>query len=332
MRRIFVPILLFACEGAPLENQRTEPCRGLDVTLLDSVAEPPANVSALMRVTDCAGEPLGARLDDRDFEIREEGALLSDLEATRMVWPAQRQIEGRMLIALDLSGSITRSGLRPLMIEAARTIAGGIDQDHRIAVFGFDGRPDLVPFTYFTSDDLELDAAFSAALTAPMVDDSTNLHGAVMSGLQILEHAVRIEEEDPSVVSHGTLVVFTDGADHAGYVDAETLRGALDVTGHSVFAVGIGPSIDHDALAAIGRTDFALATDRELEGAFAEVARRISARAAADYVVSYCTPARAGSRALEIRVSVDQLFGSAELDFDATGFGAGCSPEASPLK
>jgi hypothetical protein len=329
VRLLFLaPLLLSACGPNTFD---LTPCSGLQVDVLDSIAEPPANVAAMVRVSDCASEPLGVTLDESAFELAEEGSVLSGYEASRMVRPAEKEIEGRVLIALDLSGSITRAGLRPLMIESARTIVSAASSEQQIAVFGFDGRPDLVPFTYFTADRAEVAAALDTAASAPLVDDSTNLYGAIISGLAVLDHVVRIEEEDPSVVAHGTLVVFTDGGDHAGYVDSDTVRSTLDSTPHSVFAVGIGSTIDDETLAKIGRTDYALATG-QVGDAFAEVTRKIAARASADYVVSYCTPARAGERTLEIRVQHDQLTGTAELSFDATGFGAGCSPEASPLK
>jgi hypothetical protein len=320
MRLVVASVFLLACETETIDP--AEPCAGVRVEVLDSIAEPPANVAAMVRVADCSGQPLGVVLDDDAFELAEDGSVLSDFEATRDVRPAEREIQGRVLLALDLSGSITRQGLRSQMIEAARSIVDAADSDQQIAVFGFDGRPDLVPFTYFTPDRTEVEIALQTALAAPLVDDSTNLYGAIMSGLAVLDHAVRIEEADPSVVAHGSLVVFTDGSDHAGYVDADTVRATLDATDHSVFAVGIGPSIDPEALSAIGRTS----------DAFDDVTRKIAARASADYVVSYCTPARAGRRELEIRVTHDQLFGRAFLSFDATGFGAGCSPEASPFK
>lgn len=323
---------LLACgEPQPLEEVR--PCEGLSLRVLDQVAEPPANVAAIVRVTDCGDTALSARLEPESFVLAEDGAELSSYEATRMIRSADRTMEARTLIALDLSGSITRAGLRPLMMDAARQIVTGLDATHQIAVFGFDGRPDLIPFSYFTDDRAELDAAFAAAEEAALVDDSTNLHGAITNALAVLDHAVRIEEQDLRTVAHGSLVLFTDGTDHAGWVGREEVETALDTTSHSVFAIGIGPAIDHEALAKLGRTDFALATEPEtLDGSFDGVSKDLQDRAAADYVVSYCSPARSGLRSLEIRATHGELTGRTEITFDATGFGAGCTPEASPLR
>lgn len=324
-------LLLLACE--PPELETVIPCEGLSLAVLDHVAEPPANVAAVVRVSDCEGTPLSARLESESFVLSEDGAELSSYEAARMIRPAERTMEARTLIALDLSGSITRAGLRPLMIDAARQIVSQLGEEHQVAVFGFDGRPDLIPFSYFTSDRAALDAAFAAAAEAALVDDSTNLYGAITNALAVLDHAVRVEEQDVRTVAHGSLVLFTDGTDHAGWVDQAEVETTLDTTPHSVFAVGIGTSIEHDALAELGRTDFALATEAEtLEGAFTGVSKRLADRAAADYVVSYCSPARSGSRMLEIRAVHGELLGRTEISFDATGFGAGCTPEASPLR
>jgi hypothetical protein len=301
--------------------------------VLDSVAQAPANVAALVRVMGCDEEPIGSVLDASSFELAEEDEVLSPFEASRMIMPAERRLAPRTALALDLSGSITRSGMRGDMIDAARVVISSLDAEDQVAVYGFDGRPDLIPFTYFTADRAAIETAFAAALEAELVDDSTNLYGAVDNALHVLDEAVRIAEQDMGQVAGGSLVVFTDGADHAGRLTRKQIDGRLDDSPHSVFAVGVGPDIDTDGLREIGRSGTAMGTEPEtLRAWFAGRSRALADRAAMDYVVSYCSPARAGERTLEIRVTYEERFGRAEIDFDATGFGAGCAPEASPLR
>jgi hypothetical protein len=53
------------------------------------------------------------------------------------------------------------------------------------------------------------------------------------------------------------------------------------------------------------------------------------------YLVSYCSPARAGTRRLRLEVTFattegEEKSGSVEQEFDANGFGPGCDPKTPP--
>jgi hypothetical protein len=128
-------------------------------------------------------------------------------------------------------------------------------------------------------------------------------------------------------------VVFTDGRDLAHRVSSGDVDDALDETEHSSFAIGVGAEVDPAELAAIGRTKAAIAGGpEEIANAFLEVADALGARAESDYVVSYCSPARAGERTLDIDVTDGEASAQASITFAADGFGAGCSPSATPLR
>lgn len=336
MRRVLLlasaPLVLAACDYRdPLDPSLA--CEALDVQLVDRSVAAPANVSALVRVTDCRGRPLAHTLEAPAFELSEDGRPLSFLEANRMIIPAERQMAERTLVLLDLSGSVLRSGLRPAMIAGAEIIARGASETRRVAIFGFDGRAELIPFTYFTSDQVELAAALERAESAMLVDDSTNLNGAIVAGLALLDDAVAADARDIYSVAHGSLVVFTDGEDLAGRVGEGVLGDALAVTPHATFAIGVGQAAEEGALSRLGRSGAFPAGDAEgVARAFASVEAELSARARANYVVSYCSPSRAGARTLQITVRDGGLEGTATMAFDASGFGAGCSPEGSPLR
>jgi hypothetical protein len=335
MRRILLSsaVVFLACGEVPAPTPVEEPCSGLRVTLLEDAVSPPANVAALVRVTDCERRPLGVRLAEESFLISEDGELLSQFETSRKISPADRRTEAFTLIALDLSGSIVRTNLRAEMVNGVRSFVAALPAQHRIAIFGFDGRPDLIPFASFTEDRLELAAALDRVEATMLVDDSTNLNGAVVNALEVLDRAVEVEARDPYAVAQGSLVVFTDGRDLARRVEEDELDDVLDETEHATFSIGVGPGVDTEALAEIGRSGHFLAVDSAAVAlAFDSVARDLNARAMQDYVVSYCSPARAGARTLRIDVKHGGFLGSEEMSFDATGFGAGCSPEASPLR
>jgi hypothetical protein len=70
--------------------------------------------------------------------------------------------------------------------------------------------------------------------------------------------------------------------------------------------------------------------------AFDDIGTRIEARAKSYYLLSYCSPARAGKHELRIEATIkDPKSGSEEAgnltsEFDATGFGPGCDPRTPP--
>jgi hypothetical protein len=309
------------------------PCTGLSVRVLDRAIAPPANVAALVRVGECDGAPIGRRLGENELVIAEDDVVLSPYEADRKIIPAERSQAQRTLVLLDMSGSIVRANLREPMIAGARELVHALDGEHAIAIFGFDGRPDLVPIQSFTTDRLALDEALTRTAEAMLIDDSTNLNGAMVNALQVLDRFVEAEEIQGQQVAHGSLVVFTDGRDLARRVSTADVDDALDATAHSTFAIGVGADVDANELANLGRTKSSLANGPgEIVSAFIEVAAELSARAASDYVVSYCSPARAGARVLSISAHDGERYGTATFVFNAEGFGAGCSPSLTPLR
>jgi hypothetical protein len=338
MRFTSIGIAAAACAaaGCGQEPELAEPaparCPGLEVELVQQMSAPPANVAALVRVSKCGGATLEATLSEDNFELAEDGEALSPFEAARHIQPTERAISELTILTLDLSGSVTQAGLRASMVEGARRLALQLIPGHRIAVFGFDGRPDLVPYVYFTSDEPTLLAAFDRVQGEPVIDDSTNLHGAVVSSLAVLDEAVRAEARDVYRIAHGSLVLFTDGTDRAHRASRGEALAAAKASSHAIYTIGLGAEIDAGMLDAVGRTASLVAGDgAELVAAFESVAAEVRARARRDYVIGYCSPSRKGSHELRIDVRSGDLTGSAALDFDAAGFGAGCNPAASLL-
>lgn len=335
MRRFFgaVAAVGFACGGAEPLRDPLSPCSGLNVEILDTAIAPPAHVAALVRVTTCEGEALGAPLAAADFELLEEDQAISAYEAPRAIYPAGRQTAERTAVLLDLSGSVVRSGIKPAMFEGARSLSGALaGEQHQVALYGFDGRPDLVPIQSFTTQADELSAALDRNAAAEIVDDSTNLHGAVVNALRVLDQEVRLDERDGETEAHGSVVVFTDGVDQAGRVDRRAMKEAIEDSRHSVFAIGVGPEVDEVRLNELGTAGAVKAEPDEIVAAFERVSAQIAGRAQSYYIVSYCSPARAGQRRVTIEVATKDQRGSVDLPYSAEGFGAGCAPEDAPLR
>lgn len=307
-------------------------CSGLRVETLSDVAVPPANVAALVRVTGCDGEPLSRSLSESQFEILENGSLRSAFEARRIVTPLARATKQRTLVVVDLSGSIILGGHKDSMIEGVRELSRALlTEDHEIAVYGFDGRPDLVPLGFFTTDAEVFEQTLQKIADAALVDESTNLNGAVINAVALLDQAVK-EIDKGDVVAQGNLVLFTDGRDLAARV---SLRRALDAvrgSSHEVFTIGMGAEVDSTTLGDLGRSGAFFVDDTDgIVRAFKDVSARLEALARRDYFVSYCTPARAGGHQVTIRAADGNRRGETTLAFFADGFGAGCRPEDVPL-
>ncbi len=135
----------------------------------------------------------------------------------------------------------------------------------------------------------------------------------------------------------GTLVVFTDGTDRANRVPADDMRQHVKEKPFDVFAIGLGAEIKPDQLASIGKSGTAMATDKTaIVKAFDDVGAKVDARTKSYYLLSYCSPSRAGKHEVRIEAVVkdgpnaSEQIGQPEGQFDATGFAPGCDPNAPP--
>ena len=148
-------------------------------------------------------------------------------------------------------------------------------------------------------------------------------------GLRTLAAALEGAEQP---LRFGTLVVFTDGTDRAGRVRRQDMLKAVRESTFDVFVIGVGAEIDQGELKAIGRTGVALQADAAAaRQAFEQIAKRIEGYSQRYYLLSYCTPARAGEHRLRVEaMTADGAHGGVEGKFDARGFGPGCDPSATP--
>jgi hypothetical protein len=257
------------------------------------------------------------------------------------------------VLLLDLSGSLLRSGSFPQLREAAGAFIDQVfarDPDaQRVALYTFDGRKDLTPLVPLTGDVAALKAGLSSldrvecsvnadcALYADRrtcagwrcVDDSTNLYGAVVEGLGLVQSAVALNPDIPH--RQGSLVVFTDGSDQAARVSQKTAVDAVAASSASVFTVGLGGEVDPAALRALGKDGFyPVGRAEDLATAFASVASRLAALAQRYYLLEYCSPKRSGLHKLRVEASAPPvdgggiLTGSLTVEFNATGFESGC--------
>jgi len=345
-----VLLMAAACGPTAVEEAATrcltlsEPAGGAG--LLTSA---PSRVSLFFKVDTCQGAPVSG-LDAAAFELQEDGSPVSRYESQQKIQPKGQSYRMDSVVLLDTSGSVLRSGaFTALQAAAAKYIAAVLDASasgQRIALLTFDGRSSPQVVVDFSADQAALLAGVSSLATVECrtssecagfadhrtcagwrcVDDSTNLNGAVVASLDLLEAHLA----DASVpYRDAALVLFTDGTDEAARVSsAEADRRAAKTPVH-LFSVGLGEEVDAAALAAFGRDGTFSSTSADgLASAFEAVASKVNALANRFYLLEYCSPKRGGSHTLKIVASSQQqstLYqGGLSLQFDATGFASGC--------
>ena len=282
--------------------------------------------------------------------MQEDGHTVSRYESQQTISPKGESYRLDSVVLLDTSGSVLRSGeFTQLQAAAAKyiaTVLGAASSGQRISLMTFDGRAAPQAVVDFTSDQhalldgltslgvVECRAASDCAAFADhrtcagwrCVDDSTNLNGAVVSTLDLLEAHLA----DTSVPwRDAALVLFTDGTDQAGRVSSDAAASRAAKTAVHLFSVGLGDEVDAAALRTFGRDGtFTIASADGLESAFENVAARVTALANRFYLLEYCSPKRSGTHTLKIVATSTQqgavYQGGLSRDFDATGFASGC--------
>ena len=85
--------------------------------------------------------------------------------------------------------------------------------------------------------------------------------------------------------------------------------------------------IDEGTLGSVGREGYVMVDDSSaLAAAFQQIGERIVAMTQRFYLLSYCSPARAGEHVVTVEATTETGSGSLSYEFDAEGFGPDCDP------
>jgi hypothetical protein len=303
-------------------------CATLRVDVLRHSTARPSQVAAYFTIERIATRSAVGGLPVERFSVFEDGTAVPPLEARPVLLDPAQVAAHHTLVLVDAGGAAVRAGMMPSIAEGVRSFVERAGDRQRISVYAFDGEstPRLVAARGTAAQVLTQLAVLS---TLEPRDSSTNLHGAVVWGLQQLDRELATSSMP---LKFGTLVLFTATRDIANRVTAALVNDALSVTSHEVYAAGVGPGVDARMLATIGRTQsFYDASPANARVVFDLVADRVAARAARHYFFSYCSPLRADRHRVRIEAREEGGgFGSAEFDIDATGFRAGCDSSRVP--
>jgi hypothetical protein len=300
-------------------------CTGLRLQLVDKSVQRPSNIAVYFTVDTTRGDPV-PDLKPEDFRIYEDGDPVSQFESRQTILQPEVAAVHYTLLLVDMSGSVVSSPDVPKLVSAASSFAERVAPYQKLAVYAFDGSPHLTPIVGFGAGNLR--GGIEGLGTFAPKDPSTNLNGAVMEAMHLLDRQMA---QASVPLRFGTLVVFTDGSDHAHRVPAETVRKAVADSDLDIYAIAVGGEINESEVRTIGRSGTFTSKSREdIARGFDEIARRIEGYSKRYYLLSYCSPSRAGQHAVEIEAVRGGQSGRLRYEFKADGFGPHCDPNQKP--
>jgi hypothetical protein len=300
-------------------------CGGLNMQMVDRSVQKPSNIAVYFTVDTTRGDPV-ADLTPADFRISEDNRPVSLYESRQTILQPEVVAARYALLLVDMSGSVVSSPDVNRLVEAAANFSKRVGAFQKVAVYAFDGSPHITPMVGFGAPSTE--AAINSLAWYRPKDPSTNLNGAVVEAIRVLERQL---DHASAPLRFGTLVVFTDGTDHAGRVKDQALRDAVAQAPVDVYAIAVGAEVNDAEVRAIGRSGtFASKNPQDIARGFEEIAHRIEGFTRRYYLLSYCSPARAGQHQVEIQAVKGGLSGRLTYDFKADGFGPNCDPNQKP--
>lgn len=316
------------------EVAKTQELHGLKVMFEEGATQLPSKVSVYFRVRTAYNKPV-TMLQCGDLTLFEDDEPISSYESFYGIKDNPETAKLSALLLLDLSGSIVKTSLDTLKRAAAafvdtlfRSNYGNVE----LGIYIFDGREKIVVLADFTADTGKLLDAVKRISPGLSLDNSTNLNGAVVEGVQTVNTRLK-SNKALGLVPAGSLVIFTDGKDRAARVDgAKALKSVLE-SGLNVYAIGLKGEIDEAVLGQFGKDGF-FPVDfiHNLVDKFKEVASFINDDANSRYKLEYCSPRRKGKHQLKIKVTnkgANTSFGSITVAFSADGFAGGCQIDSS---
>lgn len=304
---------------------------GLRLTAIATATDKPSNVASVVSVTQ-KGQPV-SELGVAAFHISENDQPLDSQAIDLRLLDPSTVAAFHTVLLLDLGHGTTDRHRRQLS-RAAAAFVRRVRKKQSVTVLAFDGAPRARLVTDFALDPNAAGPEFleNLMLMAPR-DSSRNLRGALISALDTLDIKLGQSIRPLRV---GTVVVFSRGPDIAGRVAEPDFDKRLYDSKYQFLYVTVAgdPTNDRtDALASRGKVEAQNADTLPI--AFEEAGILANKLSSQYYLLSYCSPGRAGERRLRIEVQLNDADGISETDaietrFDATGFSPNCNSAIPP--
>lgn len=303
----------------------------LDVEGIATAAQKPSNVGMYLAVTQ--GDEPTTDLTAADFTISEDGVPLDSRTTQQALLDRNQVAVHRTLLLVDVS-ALTDEASRQALSRAVAGFVASVRRTQPVAVYVFDGRPtiELLGDYPVGAETSEIPEEISALASTAARDPSRDLNGALIHAVDKLGGLLAASDKPVRI---GSLAFFTWGPDLAGRVPEKDVLYALEAGGFHVFGIGVqnetAPDLGRYADSGVSMAE----TPNAIGIAFDATASKVSRKANQYYLLSYCSPARAGMRRLRVEVKTttregDELTGKWEADFDSSGFGPGCNPMDTP--
>ncbi len=213
------------------------------------------------------------------------------------LFSVERERALHVALVLDVSRSMLDAGADAALREGARALVESLPAGVEVALVPFATRYETR--LEFTGDVGQvLDAVETLVPPADRAGQFTNLWGAIEHAAALLTGTLR---ESPDASAGGRVVVaFTDGRDNVAESAPERSAERLRAAGASLYAVGLGESLDREALQTLaGEGRYAETTS---PGALSGLFRDIGARLGELARVRYTTPKQSGAHELVLEV------------------------------
>ena len=300
-------------------------CASLKLQMVDRSVQRPSNIAVYFTVDTSRGDPV-ADLTPSDFHIYEDGQPVSVFESQQTILQPEVAAAHYTLLLVDMSGSVVGAPDMDKVVAGAASFAQQVGHYQKLGIFAFDGSPHVSQVVPFGGGDPQ--GTLRAFAGFQSKDPSTNLNGAVVEAIKILDHQM---SQSTVPLRFGTLVVFTDGTDHAARVSRDALHAVLNEVDVEVYAIAVGAEVNDQEIRAVGRNGtFTSKNPADIRRGFDEIAARIEGFSRRYYLLSYCSPARAGQHNVEIEAVKGAMRGRLGYDFKADGFGPHCDPNQKP--
>ena len=300
----------------------------LEVDSPGNWVQKPSNVAVALSVSD--GDTPITDLTEQSFAIYENEQLVSTDDSKQVLLDRELAAHFRTLLLVDMS-SAKDEATRTRVARGVASFVEAVRKTQAVSVYAFDGSADLAAIGEFARGE-EGPKELPALAGYASRDPSRNLNGAVKRGLDELGARLMTQQKSVRI---GTLVVVTAGPDKAGRQSAEQLQQAVDGSPYQILVVAVGNENAYD-VSAISRSGTLWAPSLAgLGPTLADAASKVGDLMERHYLLSYCSPARAGVRRVRIEVTRigtegDERKGNIEFEIDSTGFGPGCDSSTPP--
>ena len=327
-RGLWAALALYALSGCNLVTG------GVKVDPVAVSTQKPGNVALYVAVSQHDRGIVG--LQKQDFKVYENGIALDNDEIKLTLLPTNESTSRHATLLVDMSKTL-KADERKSLANALRPFIVRLRQREAVSLYAFDGAEKAHLVQEYARDARaepdEKDTSMERLLSFSRKDSSTSLYSAVIDGAEKLSASLAAEGRP---IENGTLIVVALNPDSAGRVEESKLRDFIADSPHHYFLMTVGQTASAANISFIGKNgENRAGSAMTMSAPLNDVANAVDDDFFRNYLVSYCSPGRAGARELRLEVTSrdaqgKQSIGSYSTTFDADGFGPGCDPAAAP--